>query len=54
MVITGDILTVELAEQPTVVVGNPPFPRKLACWPLGCGCDVDAGPRDVEAWALAA
>lgn len=37
-----------------VIVGNPPFPRKLACWPLGCGRDVDAGPRDVEAWTLAA
>ena len=36
------------------IVSNPPFPRKLACWPLGCGCDVDAGPGDVEAWALAA
>ena len=36
------------------ILANPPFPRKLACWPLGCGCDVDAGPGDVEAWALAA
>ncbi|SHJ04605.1 type I restriction system adenine methylase (hsdM) [Tessaracoccus bendigoensis DSM 12906] len=36
------------------IVSNPPFPRKLACWPLGCGCDVDASPGDVEAWTLAA
>lgn len=52
----GDTLRHDLHEgvQFDYCLSNPPFPRKLACWPLGCGCDVDAGPRDVEAWTLAA
>ena len=52
----GDTLNNDLHEGITFdyCLSNPPFPRKLACCPLGCGCDVDAGPRDVEAWALAA
>jgi len=33
---------------------DPPFPRKLACWPLGCGRDVEPGPGDAEAGPLAA
>jgi len=33
---------------------DPPFPRKLACWRLGCGSDVEPGPGDVEARPFAA
>lgn len=33
---------------------DPPFPRKLACWPLGCGRDVEPGSGDVEVGPLAA
>lgn len=31
-----------------------PFPRKLACWGLGCGCDLEPGLGDVEAGPVAA
>ncbi len=33
---------------------DPPFPRKLACWPLVCGRDVEPDTGDVEAGPLAA
>jgi adenine-specific DNA-methyltransferase len=33
---------------------DPPFPRKLACWGLGCGRDFERGTGDVEAGQVAA
>jgi len=52
--VNNDRIEAQLKVPIKVIVGNPPFPRKLPCWPLGCGCDVDVGPGDVEAWTLAA
>jgi len=40
--------------QAKLIYIDPPFPRKLACWPLGCGSDVLPGSCDVEAGPLAA
>lgn len=40
------------AGQVKLVYIDPPFPRKLACWPLVCGRDCDHA--DVEARTVAA
>ncbi|MHA7128002.1 DEAD/DEAH box helicase family protein [Janibacter indicus] len=37
----------------TVIIGNPPFPRKWWCCGVVCG-HVEPCPGDVEAWSLAA
>ena len=52
----GNTLTQDAfrTEKFDVILANPPFPRRLACWPLGCGRDVELGTGDVEAGPLAA
>jgi hypothetical protein len=50
-----EVLRKHIADESVdLVYLDPPFPRKLACWGLGCGRDFERGTGDVEAGQVAA